>query len=437
MAVCRRVVEDMVIPGEPGALRRFDAFFVSMVRPGDKVIVKISHVAMKSGHMIFEVVARLEESDEEVLRGEAEIAQPSTAYIFTGQGSQSVGMGMALYESCPVAKSIYDEMDNHLMELYGMLIILLLTPFSLLFTPPRYTNLELGFSILKIIRENPKEITLHFRGREGQKILSNYLELKTELPTEDGHRRVAPIIPGLSRTSTSYTFSEARGLLYATHFAQPAIILVEKATFEHMRSRGLVQKDAMFAGHSLGEYGALSSMAPFVEFKDMLSTAFYRGLMMQFAIPRDENGQTGYSMMATNPGRVGKRMISSYSLVVTSTHSIFLDFDDSTLKLLVQYITHESGELLEIVNLNVEGDQYVCAGHVSDNKFHVPRPAHSKLTCLIGTKPQLSHRDIECRSRAKSTAQRNWGVPNIIYTSNNRLRQYDYGANRAVKVAPA
>ncbi|RWA08060.1 hypothetical protein EKO27_g7055 [Xylaria grammica] len=340
MAVSRRVVEDMVIPGEPERLRRFDASFVSIVMPGDKVVVKISHVAMKSGNMIFEVVARVEESDEEVLRGEAEIAQPSTAYIFTGQGSQSVGMGMALYDSCPVAKSIYDEMDSHLRELYG-------------------------FSILKLIRENPKEITLHFRGRQGQKILSNYLELKTELPTEDGLRRSAPIIPGLSRSSTSYTFSEARGLLYATHFAQPAIILVEKAMFEHMRSKGLIQEGAMFAGHSLGEYGALSAMAPFVDFKDMLSTAFYRGLMMQFAIPRDENGQTGYSMMAANPGRVGKH------------------FNDNALKSLVRHIAQESGNLLEIVNLNVEGDQYVCAGHVQN------------LSCLTAVLNAVAERRVQ------------------------------------------
>ncbi|KAI0195914.1 sterigmatocystin biosynthesis fatty acid synthase subunit beta [Astrocystis sublimbata] len=323
MAVARRVVEDMVVPGEPERLRRFDAEFLDMVRPGDRLTVRNAHVAMKNGNMIFEVVARLEESDTEVLRAEAEIAQPSTAYIFTGQGSQSVGMGMALYDSCPVAKSVYDEMDAHIRELYG-------------------------FSILKIIRENPTEITLHFRGREGQKILSNYLDLKTELPTEDGGRRVAPIIPGLSRASTSYTFSEARGLLYSTHFAQPAIILVEKATFEHIRARGLVQEGAMFAGHSLGEYGALSAMAPFVDFRDMLSTAFYRGLMMQFAIPRDENGQTGFSMMATNPGRVGK------------------EFNDDALKALVKHISAASGSLLEIVNLNVEGDQYVCAGHVQN-----------------------------------------------------------------------
>ncbi|KAI3331977.1 enoyl reductase domain of FAS1 [Xylariaceae sp. AK1471] len=342
MAVCRRVLEDMVIPGEPERLRRFDASFVNIVMPGDKVVVKSSHVAMKNGRMIFEVVARLEESDEEVLRGEAEITQPSTAYLFTGQGSQSVGMGLALYENCPVAKSIYDEMDKHLNDLYG-------------------------FSILKIIRENPKEITLHFRGRKGQKILSNYLELKTELLTEDGLRRYAPIIPDLSRSSTSYTFSEARGLLYATHFAQPAIILLEKATFEHLRSKGLIQEGAMFAGHSLGEYGALSSMAPFVDFKDMLSTAFYRGLMMQFAIPRDENGHTGYSMMATNPGRVGKH------------------FDDNALKALVRHIAHESGELLEIVNLNIAGDQYVCAGHVQN------------LSCLTEVLNAVAERKVQLK----------------------------------------
>ena len=70
---------------------------------------------------------------------------------------------------------------------------------------------------------------------------------------------------------------------------------------------GFLSQSRVFAGHSLGEYGALSSMAGFVDFKDMLSIGFYRGLLMQFAIPRDADGQTGYAMMAANPGRVGKR----------------------------------------------------------------------------------------------------------------------------------
>nr|QOV03397.1 SpofasB [Hypomontagnella monticulosa] len=320
-AVCRKVVEDLAVPGEPERMRRFNASFVGMVRPGDKLTVGLSHVAMKNGRMILEVIARQEESGEEVLRGEAEVEQPSTAYLFTGQGSQSIGMGTALYESSPIAKALYDEMDKHLRDLFG-------------------------WSILKIIRESPKELTVHFRGREGQRILENYLNMKTEIIGEDGIRRPAPIIPGLSRDSTSYTFSEARGLLHATQFAQPAIILLEKATLEHMRANGLIKEGAVFAGHSLGEYGALSSMAGFVDFKDMLSIGFYRGLLMQFAIPRDADGQTGYAMMAANPGRVGKH------------------FDDSALRALVRHIAQESEELLEIVNFNIEGDQYVCAGHV-------------------------------------------------------------------------
>ncbi|KAK0628747.1 acyl transferase domain-containing protein [Bombardia bombarda] len=323
-AVCRRVVEDLVIPGEGERMKRFDASFVGMVMPGDRLVVGVSHVSMKNGLMVFEVVARQEgESGEEVLRGEAEVDQPKTAYLFTGQGSQSKGMGMALYESSPVAKAVYDEMDQHLRDLYG-------------------------WSILEIIRENPKEVTVHFRGRRGQKILQNYLAMKSDTTASDGQRRFVPIIPDLSPSSTSYTFYESRGLLHATQFAQPAIILLEKATLEHMRSGGLVQEGSTFAGHSLGEYGALSSMAGFVDFKDMLSIGFYRGLMMQFAIPRDEYGQTGYAMMATNPGRVGKF------------------FDDQALRTLVRWLAQESGELLEIVNFNIQGDQYVCAGHVQN-----------------------------------------------------------------------
>lgn len=119
VAVCRQVVEDLAAAGEPHRLRRFEASFVGMVRAGDRLVVGLAHVAMHGGRMVLEVVARLEASGETVLRGEAEVEQPATAYLFTGQGSQSPGMGMALYETSPAARALYDEMDGYFIDTYG------------------------------------------------------------------------------------------------------------------------------------------------------------------------------------------------------------------------------------------------------------------------------------------------------------------------------
>ena len=99
-----------------------------------------------------------------VLRGTAEVDQPVTAYVFTGQGSQEKvrkrrascawrdrhadhrgpspggcehtadqGMGMDLYASSAVARAIWDRADAHFVKNYG-------------------------FSILEIVRNNPKEV---------------------------------------------------------------------------------------------------------------------------------------------------------------------------------------------------------------------------------------------------------------------------------------
>jgi len=85
-----------------------------------------------------------------VLEGSAEVDQPITSYVFTGQGSQEKGMGMDLYESSPIAKQIWDIADHHFKENYG-------------------------FSILDIVKNNPKERIVHFGGPKGDKIRQNYM----------------------------------------------------------------------------------------------------------------------------------------------------------------------------------------------------------------------------------------------------------------------
>jgi len=142
-----------------------------------------------------------------------------------------------------------------------------------------------------------------------------------------------------------------------------------------MRAKGFIQDGATYAGHSLGEYGSLSAFSGFLPMNDLMDVVFYRGLSMQLAMEREENGETGYSMVAANPKRVGKGkntlLLSLTALPSTHQH---IGFNEAALNSVVRMISCESKELLEIVNYNVEGEQYVCAGTVSS-----PRPPQTYL----------------------------------------------------------
>jgi fatty acid synthase subunit alpha len=101
-----------------------------MVLPSDRLETKLRHIGMRNGKKIIKVETKNQDGTT-VLEGLAEVDQPITGYVFTGQGSQEVGMGMDLYKSSAVAKDIWDRADRHFMDNYG-------------------------FSILEIVRTNPK-----------------------------------------------------------------------------------------------------------------------------------------------------------------------------------------------------------------------------------------------------------------------------------------
>ncbi|KAL1634249.1 hypothetical protein SLS58_010754 [Diplodia intermedia] len=322
-AVVRAVLQHLAADGDAARFRSWEAKFVGMVLPGDRVKVRFAHAAMAGGRMVVKVTALNAETEEPVLEGEAEVEQVRTAYVFTGQGSQAVGMGMGLYAESEVARRVWDEVDKALRETYG-------------------------WSILDIVRTNPTSLTISFGGPKGHRIRQNYLAMTIEKMLPDGRTVTEPMLKDLTPDSPSYTFHEPRGLLFSTQFAQPAILLQEMATFLDMRQRGLVQEGAPFAGHSLGEYGALAALADFLPVETLVRVIFYRGLTMQVAMERDQFGRTEYGMAAANPGRVGRW------------------FGEEMLKDVVGMIAETSGSLLEIVNLNVEGEQYVCAGKLEN-----------------------------------------------------------------------
>ncbi|KAL6717773.1 beta subunit of fatty acid synthetase [Lecanora helva] len=342
-AVVRSMAEKWMADGVSNRFKSWKASFVGMVLPGDKLRVSMSHVGSVKGRKVVKVTTANETSGAAVLNGEAEVEEPRTAYMFTGQGSQSKGMGMDMYASSARAREVWDEADKHMLENYG-------------------------WSPLQIVRDNPKTLTIHFGGKRGRRIRDNYLSMKIERTSSDGKTNLQPLLGDIKPNSTSYTFTHPSGLLFLTQFAQPTLTLLERANFADMKAKGIIQEDARFAGHSLGEFGALGSVTDFMPIEKFVSLSFYRGLTMSLVMERDEFGRTEYSMMAVNPSKVMKgpyprKPILRYE--VANQGRLGIGFDETALKHVVNTIAQESGLLLEIVNYNIEGQQYVCAGHLT------------------------------------------------------------------------
>lgn len=321
-AAVRSLVETWAAENNIGRVRGFHVSLVDMVLPNDLITVRLQHVGMIAGRKIIKVEASNKETEDKVLSGEAEVEQPVTAYVFTGQGSQEQGMGMELYATSPVAKEVWDRADRHFIQNYGL-------------------------SIIDIVKNNPKELTVYFGGPRGKAIRHNYMSMTFETVNADGSIKSEKIFKGIDESTASYTYRSPAGLLSATQFTQPALTLMEKASFEDMRSKGLVQRDSSFAGHSLGEYSALAALADVMPIESLVSVVFYRGLTMQVAVERDEQGRSNYSMCAVNPSRISK------------------SFNEQALQYVVGNISEQTGWLLEIVNYNVANMQYVAAGDVS------------------------------------------------------------------------
>lgn len=100
-------------------VRSYQVSFVGMVEPGERISVSLHHTGMISGRKIIKVEAFKGDEGEIVLKGEAEVEERSSGYVFTGQGSQEVGMGMALAQTSPAAKEVWDRADSYFHDHFG------------------------------------------------------------------------------------------------------------------------------------------------------------------------------------------------------------------------------------------------------------------------------------------------------------------------------
>ncbi|KAI7825086.1 acyl transferase domain-containing protein [Kickxella alabastrina] len=317
-ASTRAIIESCAADDQPERIRAYHTDFVGMVLPDDQLRTELRHTGMVGGRMLIKGQT-FNATGNAILECTAEVAQPKTAYVFTGQGSQEVGMGMLLYEQSAAARGVWDRADAHMAATYGV-------------------------SLLEIVRKNPEQITVHFGGKTGESIRRNYMLLERIDHSQSSKGVWVPIFPEITSDSTSYTFQMHTGLLNATQFTQVAIIVLGVAVIADIQSRGLMSHDSAFGGHSLGEYSALAAMCGMFTMEEIVDVVFYRGMMMQSAVERDEEGRSQYGMVAVNPSRVKK------------------SFNEALLVHAVSVISVRGQGLLEVVNYNVDSHQYVVAG---------------------------------------------------------------------------
>ncbi|WUD63204.1 DUF1729 domain-containing protein [Nocardia sp. NBC_00511] len=167
----------------------------------------------------------------------------------------------------------------------------------------KHTREALGFSILAVVRDNPTY--LKARGVE---------------------------------------YRHPQGVLHLTQFTQVAMATLGVAQVAELREAGAFIEGAMLAGHSVGEYNALSAAAGVLPLNAVLEVVFQRGSAMHELVPRDAQGRSDYRMAAIRPSQIGIA-------------------DDEVIGW-VSNVGEQAGEYLEVVNLNLRGAQYAIAGTV-------------------------------------------------------------------------
>ena len=252
-----------------------------MVQLNDEVEITVERVGkVRRGGLALEITCRV--NGQIVSKASALTRAPRAAFVYPGQGIQKQGMSLDERAKSPAVSETWERAD-------------------------KLTREKLGFSILAVVRDNPKELT-----------------------------------------ANGVTYRHPEGLLNLTQFTQVALATVAFAQTARLREAGCDIWPAYFAGHSLGEYNALSSFAQIIPLETVLELVFHRGSTMHHLIERDAQGRSNYRMGALRPNQFG--------------------VDDDGVNAYVEGISKQTGEFLQIVNYNLAGQQYAIAGTIKGLK---------------------------------------------------------------------
>ena len=264
-----------------------DVKFLAPLLPGERLELTATRTGLVGGKVIIEAVARATrgERSEVVASARVSVAPPMSAYVFPGQGIQQRDMGMAALSRSPAARRAWERADA-------------------------ITRAAFGFSILRVVRENPRELD----------------------------------VLGVENDRTSHEhLVHPQGVLHLTQLTQVAMAVLAYAQVAELREAGVWREDAALCGHSVGEYNALSAGADVLPLDAVIAVVYKRGRVMHGLVPRDASGESGYRMGVIRPHYAG--------------------LDHAGAEALVAGIAARTGRSIEIVNFNVRGRQYSVTGH--------------------------------------------------------------------------
>ncbi len=260
------------IPGRQA--RRARVRFVAPVSLGATLSLDVAQTGRKAGGETLEL--RLLQGNDAVLSADVELSAARTAYVFPGQGIQRPGMGMAGYERSAAARAVWEEADA-------------------------ICRSRLGFSLLTVVRENPRALAL-----------------------ADG------------------VVTHPKGVLFLTQFTQVAMAVMAVAQVAELEADGVLAGDAYFCGHSVGEYSALAAMTGALPLGELCALVYQRGLTMDRLVERLPDGSSRFAMGVLRPHAAG--------------------IDEAQALALVDDIAKKTGKFVEVVNYNVRGRQYAVTG---------------------------------------------------------------------------